>query len=276
MAMCKRNSCYPAMPAGGYCINDVHCESEKGQACLSGLCMAPIDFTLPPSNLPQVQCTKHDHCIGQTMCVRQRCVAAFPTGVHCIMESQCQSGETCLHGDCWRPTRDMASLLCISHDQCPGSRVCWLGLCRAARRTNLLCMYDYQCANGACKDNVCHTTVDVNSGKIQCYMHDHCQGQQLCNDNKCIPAFPVKLECNSRNPCPGKSVCKHGTCFSIVRTSLMQLKSCATHEDCEGQQLCRLGSCVAAIPTGTPCNASAPCTAGRYCKYNTCFMYFPQ
>ncbi|KHJ40313.1 hypothetical protein D918_09619 [Trichuris suis] len=210
------------------------------------------------------------------MCVRQRCVPAFPTGVHCIMESQCQSGETCLHGDCWRPTRDMASLLCISHDQCPGSRVCWLGLCRAAQRTNLLCMYDYQCANGACKDNVCHTTIDVNSGKIQCYMHDHCQGQQLCSDNKCVPAFPVKLECNSNNPCPAKSVCKHGTCFAAVHTNVVQPKSCATHENCEGQQLCRLGSCVAAIPTGTPCNATTPCTAGRYCKYNTCFMYFPQ
>ncbi|KFD54262.1 hypothetical protein M514_04804 [Trichuris suis] len=97
--MCYRRRCVPAKPAGGMCNTDEQCETDLGQACISGICMVPA--VKPP--YPTIECLTDDECFGQRLCVDLQCVAAVSTDRMCDEYTRCPPGQRCRYGACWIP-----------------------------------------------------------------------------------------------------------------------------------------------------------------------------
>ncbi|KFD54929.1 hypothetical protein M514_04111 [Trichuris suis] len=100
LQMCYKRKCVAAMPAGGMCTTDEHCETRLNQACISGICMVPA--VKPPSPNPTKECSRHDECSGQRLCIKFACVAAVWIG-DCAKNDKCPRGGVCRYGSCWVP-----------------------------------------------------------------------------------------------------------------------------------------------------------------------------
>ncbi|CDW58338.1 hypothetical protein TTRE_0000664701 [Trichuris trichiura] len=99
LQMCFMKKCVPAKPAGGMCTKHGHCETHLQQACISGICMVPA--VMPPSPNPPRECSKHEDCSGQRLCVGFSCIAAVWIG-DCDKNNKCARG-VCRYGSCWVP-----------------------------------------------------------------------------------------------------------------------------------------------------------------------------
>lgn len=123
----------------------------------------------------------------------------------------------------------------------------------------------------------------------QCQTHNDCSGQQLCQSNACIDAFPVaNTQCNFDNQCTPPQGCKFRICWNpsngkstqkvvskcIINDSvcIKRAGQCRTHNDCSGPQLCQMNSCTdAVLVANSKCATDNQCIAPQACKFQMCW-----
>ncbi|KRX41735.1 Tenascin-X [Trichinella murrelli] len=278
-AICDDGKCVPAKPVGGECKTDSECNESKKQACISGICMAKA----VPAEKKEEKCTNHYDCSGQRVCKNGKCVPAYSTSKTCSNPGECPLAQKCAYGYCFEAYDPSMN------EDCPGSSLCKNGQCKIAIMLGKIkCTTDSQCGKN-----------DIPDYKI-CKTHSECEGNFLCLNYVCVPAFTWDVRCDEFQSCPPKHICKNGKCyFFLLRSSsrsysrtmlclivftaslhslLLQLAAayeCSSNSDCGSQTLCYKNKCVPAMPVGGDCESDYDCniSENHYCVYGVCMTY---
>ncbi|KRZ79375.1 Tenascin-X [Trichinella papuae] len=220
-AICDDGKCVPAKPVGGECKTDSDCNESKKQACISGICMAKA-----VSDKKEEKCTNHYDCSGQRVCKNAKCVPAYSTSKTCSNPGGCPLEQKCAYGYCFEaydpsnpskppPPSEPSSDKCTVNEDCPGSALCKNGQCKTAIMLGKIqCTTDSQCGkNGGCKNGFCYFYIP--NYKI-CKTHSECEGNFLCLNYVCVPAFTWGVHCDKFQSCPPKHICKNGKCYFFL------------------------------------------------------------
>ncbi|KRZ93971.1 Tenascin-X [Trichinella sp. T8] len=221
-AICDDGKCVPAKPVGGECKTDSECNESKKQACISGICMAKA----VPAEKKEEKCTNHYDCSGQRVCKNGKCVPAYSTSKTCSNPGECPLAQKCAYGYCFEaydpsnpskppPPSEPSSDKCSVNEDCPGSSLCKNGQCKIAIMLGKIkCTTDSQCGkNGGCKNGFCYFYIP--DYKI-CKTHSECEGNFLCLNYVCVPAFTWGVRCDEFQSCPPKHICKNGKCYFFL------------------------------------------------------------
>ncbi|OUC49340.1 hypothetical protein D917_05479, partial [Trichinella nativa] len=278
-AICDDGKCVPAKPVGGECKTDSECNESKKQACISGICMAKA----VPAEKKEEKCTNHYDCSGQRVCKNGKCVPAYSTSKTCSNPGECPLAQKCAYGYCFEaydpsnpskppPPSEPSSDKCSVNEDCPGSSLCKNGQCKIAIMLGKIkCTTDSQCGkNGGCKNGFCYFYIP--DYKI-CKTHSECEGNFLCLNYVCVPAFTRSSS---------RSYSRTMLCLIVFTASLhsllLQLAAayeCSSNSDCGSQTLCYKNKCVPAMPVGGDCESDYDCniSENHYCVYGVCMTY---
>ena len=185
-------------------------------------------------------------------------LADVPTGMHCVVDTDCAFGAVCLQGLCARdacrtsentcgpssrcqmrcvPTRDLCAGV-----RCAGDETCFLGRCVPG------------CFPAPCAGINCPAGQFCDDSLGACAPIQHCSG-------RCETDYACHIGCLPRSPCdgvtcPSTQVCANGTCVDNPCSGVR----------CAATALCVEGHCVDTCHCDPACNRSPR----DHCVVGTC------
>lgn len=266
-----------SQPTSSNCTQDSEC--AVGEVCRKNVCAR---------NNPS-GCQKDKDCYNGL-----KCELATGQCVRCLANQDCNTGQTCVGGQCSSQSSDggtesapdssesvspqentaETSPLCRSDADCSPQQVCDLasGQCKPKVGTpcqqDLDCLADSYCVSGSCSagrrfcqnNTDCHKDFDCRGGF--CY-RTRCQGNIDCPPGETCDA--AKGQCNPANPqdctqsgCPSGQTCNTTTkqCETFVHCAQ---KGCAAGETCNATtgQCENTQDCTqSGCPSGQTCNTT--------------------
>lgn len=189
-------------------------------------------------------CGDDGFCVDSGTCEGDEDCSTFGPGLMCDDRGVCVVDEgPCPDGQCG----------CTSDDECVDGN-----LCINSRCTDLstICVFDFECGDGACIDNDCHASCAAADAT--------CPVGQGCVDDICQDLTAGADGCVFNEDCGDTGFrCVNATCHP----------TCTDHEQCGDGETCRSGVCRADSDPVRTCTAGGDdCAEGMICLRGICRM----
>gem|GEM_PF-4305609 len=236
------------------CEQDNGCEHGmiQGLCGLAGTCVwcnSSADCNSAETGLsctPDGMCVEmNDSCVDGTQCRISYGENADCDNLHCIRRCRenydCEPGEVCSGGRCFRETCGEAGACPIGWNSISGTNLCDFDPCTAQGKIRGLCGLAYSC--------------------VDCIDDGDCSGMICSRTGRC-----EERECGAGIACQGGLNCSGGRC----------LQGCVDDGECREGEVCSGGACstVRCTKQGT-CNlwGWAPVLDSLECAYNPCRFF---
>jgi len=267
----------------GTCATGTPVTVPPADACNTYSCSAATGKIVATPKVDGTSCKDADKCNGDEACVSGVCKVGTPLacndGNKCNGTESCNAATGCVAG---------APLTCSDNNVCNGTETCEaLAGCKAG--TNLNCDDGNPCTSESCDPingceyicldqgssvtiaggltkfcpGNCQAPVDCTSS-LQCSDGNGCNGEEICQNNKCAAGTPVTI--------PAPDSCNTYSCSAatgkIVTTPKADGTTCGDADLCNGAEICKAGTCSAGTPVTVPpadaCNTySCSSTTGK-------------
>jgi Cys-rich repeat protein len=113
-----------------------------------------------------------------------------------------------------------------------------------------------------CRDEKTFAVRCVDGDGPECEIDDHCEEQEICVGNKCVP----DVECTDNAQCAAGEICVQNMCVPAP-------PQCTDDTDCIQGEVCVDEKCVPAPPE---CTQDSHCATGYVCENNMCVPAPPE
>lgn len=234
--ICIKSKCF----AG--CRRDSDCPYDL--ACLGQQCQNPCNFRGACGF--NAYCNPFEH---QAHCA---CLANHigNAEVECVPLPVCNRNEECPIGYVCQANKCLATLGCVSDNECPSTEICLNGRCTDGCRSNSDCSFKMACINQICQ-NPC--TLKSCGGNAVCTAINHeavCRCQEGFTGNAQQGCQVEQQECFADEDCGLGKLCVSSRC----------LVGCRVDNNCPFEMSCVNRKCV------NPCQLEGGCGVGALCK----------
>lgn len=301
---CLRDQCREACNELKPCTGNARCTVSDSVPFRTLICRCPDGFipeeggNCKPAQLPALSCSSDNDCDDHESCVNRICRNPCSCGdnaecfirnhrpicscrdgfegdpyrrchiVGCRSNSECQSGEACVNGNCISPC--LLNNTCGPHSECyvesnqplcrcqPGFEGDGYSGCHAIEcRTNGDCPLDKQCRAHRCI-NPC-LAGDLCGRGAYCLVRNHlavCKCDQGYNGSPYIECQPPSAEeCYIDADCPSKLACLSSRCVDPC----IELRPCAAPAQCEVSPTLPVRTMLCTCPPGYVSNGGGIC-----------------
>ena len=226
-----------------YTFNSQACDDDNkcttGDACLQGVCTAPI----------QVDCDDGNHCTDDSCNPDLGCLAVN-NNLACDDDDLCTDNDQCSGGACLGQQVSCDDANPCTLDECAPDGSCLNTPTSAACNDGSFCTTNDSCATGSCQGE-----------------QVACNDLNQCTDDGCDPATGCKFVpndnlCDDDSKCTQNDQCSAGQCLGDVI-------------NCIDENPCTVDSCIPAtgcsnVPSAAGCDDDDLCTTGDTCANGTC------
>lgn len=275
---CLRDECRDACKELKPCVGNSRCSVSDSVPFRTMICRCPEGYTpnetgsCKPTQLPSSSCSSDQDCSDRESCVNRVCRDPCNCGenaecfvrnhrpicscregydgdpyrtcriVGCRTNSECQSHEACVNGNCINP--------CIFNNTCGPNAECFV------ERNQPLCR--------------CRPGFEGNSyggcSAVECRSNGDCTQDKQCRSQRCIDPCLIGNTCGIRATCLVRNHIPMCKCeLSYTGSPYVECKppitaECFVDADCPAKEACLSSKCV------NPCLALRPCATPAVCE----------